>query len=1239
MRRTTVSQRAFVTVALAVLASLFLAVSAPAGVVTRHYEFAEPTIRQTDDGHRVDVEGAWSYGDPGSPVLPVFGAQVLLPPGERAVGIRVTPGERIVLGDGYAVRAGQPQYPLSHEGPVEHVPPDDAIYLSANPYPGRLNDEARTGLFRGHGIASFALHPVEYVPSDGTLFYYRSMDVEIFTESDADVAERAAEMVGGGASTERQLRRIVDNPVEIAAYDGLRKAKKLVKGGASRILDPALDYEYAIITTDAWDDSLAAFADFQTQQGHKAGIFLKSWITTNYSGADVQEQIRNFIIDAYTTWDIDYVLLVGDAMDADGIPHRGLYASTAYGTTDEDIASDLYYAALDGNWNTDGDGYWGEPGEDDLYPEVAVGRACVSSLADLANFISKTKLYQEQPVVSECDEALMVGELLWASSSTYGGTYKEEIRLGASTHGYTTAGFPGTMNVGTLYDLDGTWAQAELITLLESGTNIVNHLGHSNVTYAMRCYTSDIPSFDNNGVNHSLNFVYSQGCYCGAFDNRDDTGSYIGESFAEEFTTDDDGAVAVVMNARYGWGEHGSTNGSSQYFDRQFFDAIFAEEIYPLGEVNNDSKVDNVWSINYGANRWCYYQLNLFGDPAMHLWTAEPTAMVVDHPSGIIVGQPAMTVNVTDSGSGAIEGAQVTIWTDDYSVYDTDFTDASGDVVLQPNATSTGTLYVKVTAHDHLVYDGSVGIGAAAGPYLVYASHVVDDDQSGDSNGNGDGVATAGETIELVVTIENVGTAGATGVSATLSTASGYATITDDSEDYGNIPSEASATCSEDYDVVIDGGTPDGTTIPFDLTITSGRETWESSMNIQVAAPSVIFESMTADDSPGGGNGDGCVAPGETVTLTVSLENVGAAVVNNLSAELSALDPYVLINGGTGGIASLGSGSTGIVSPDFSITIKPECPVLHEITLELACSGDWGYSSSDQFTLRTSGESFADDVESGAGFWTHGSVTSGFGDQWHVETHRSHSTSHSWKFGGDSGADYANSSDGALVMPNVCLGANGQMTFWSWLSAEEESSSSAWDCCLVEISTDGGSNWSTLVPSGGYSHTKNSNPANPLPEGTPCWSGSHSWRQETFDLSSYEGMNVLVRFRFASDGYVTEEGWYIDDIQLTSDAGTTFVEDIPGPAAFRLHQNAPNPFNPVTVVSYDLPEPAHVRIQVFNIAGRLVRTLVDEHQESGYRTAVWDGTNDAGQKVASGVYLYRMTSGEHEFRRRMVLLK
>ena len=77
------------------------------------------------------------------------------------------------------------------------------------------------------------------------------------------------------------------------------------------------------------------------------------------------------------------------------------------------------------------------------------------------------------------------------------------------------------------------------------------------------------------------------------------------------------------MNARYGWGVKGSTNGPSQYFHRQFWDAVFGESIPEIGKANQDSKEDNLPFIWRSCMRWCYYQLNLFGDPTLAFYTSE----------------------------------------------------------------------------------------------------------------------------------------------------------------------------------------------------------------------------------------------------------------------------------------------------------------------------------------------------------------------------------------------------------------------------------------------------------------------------------------------------------------------------------------------------------------------------------------------------------------------------------------
>jgi hypothetical protein len=102
------------------------------------------------------------------------------------------------------------------------------------------------------------------------------------------------------------------------------------------------------------------------------------------------------------------------------------------------------------------------------------------------------------------------------------------------------------------------------------------------------------------------------------------------------------------------------------------------------------------------------------------------------------------------------------------------------------------------------------------------------------------------------------------------------------------------------------------------------------------------------------------------------------------------------------------------------------------------------------------------------------------------------------------------------------------------------------------------------------------------------------------------------------------------------------VQDVNGanlPQKFELGQNMPNPFNPNTVIQFAVPRPAEVRVEVFNVLGQKVKTLANEFSKAGYKRVEWDGTDDNGSSVASGVYLYRMTSGDFSETKKMLLLK
>jgi hypothetical protein len=108
----------------------------------------------------------------------------------------------------------------------------------------------------------------------------------------------------------------------------------------------------------------------------------------------------------------------------------------------------------------------------------------------------------------------------------------------------------------------------------------------------------------------------------------------------------------------------------------------------------------------------------------------------------------------------------------------------------------------------------------------------------------------------------------------------------------------------------------------------------------------------------------------------------------------------------------------------------------------------------------------------------------------------------------------------------------------------------------------------------------------------------------------------------------------------TGPGTTTGITDDIIPKAFALYQNLPNPFNPTTLIRYNVPEGGgHVTLRVYDVCGRLVKTLADGPQTAGEKRVLWHGRNEQGGQVATGVYFYRMTAPGFEMTRKMVLLQ
>jgi len=111
------------------------------------------------------------------------------------------------------------------------------------------------------------------------------------------------------------------------------------------------------------------------------------------------------------------------------------------------------------------------------------------------------------------------------------------------------------------------------------------------------------------------------------------------------------------------------------------------------------------------------------------------------------------------------------------------------------------------------------------------------------------------------------------------------------------------------------------------------------------------------------------------------------------------------------------------------------------------------------------------------------------------------------------------------------------------------------------------------------------------------------------------------------------------DSIFAPDSGIEDDELIQIPKAFALHQNYPNPFNSSTTIKYDLPENSKVILKIYNILGQKTKELVNGYQKAGFESIVWDGKNDSGRRVSSGIYFYKLKTGEFSKTLKLVLIK
>ncbi len=1137
------------------------------GEVTKTYHFSDYKIVNAGDYQLMNFEGCLNTGYTGEPSMPWFAVKLLLPPGEKAVSFVVNGTHEIAIPGNYLLYPQQSSRPLSEGGSGEFKI-DQLVYQSKSDYPENFYGTISTEYMNGHSIALLNICPLIYTPSSGEVSYYAEMTVKIKTES-TEKSANVLSMLSSTAGVQSRLGSFVQNPEMLFEYPDRDH-----KTG---------DYQLLIITPEAFQDEFEQLRDLYMYRGIISEVMTTEDIYSTMSGQDQQEQIRNFIIQEYQTNSIEYVLLGGDV---EHIPYRGFYCyvQSGSGYEDSNIPADLYYNALDGTWNDNGDNLWGEIGEDDLLPEIAIGRFSFSNQDELDAMLNKTISYQDSPILGEFRNPILAGEHLYSNPETWGADYLRLLVGLRDDNGYTTNGIPPDHDIDSLYELHQNWGTNTILARINEGRSFVHHVGHANSTYVMHLVNSDITNANFsqvNGINHNYTFLQSHGCICGAFDDSD--------CIMERMVAIDNFAVAVVGNSRYGWFNEGQTEGPAAHLHREMLDAMYEEKMGRIGMAFMESKIQTAPWVNApgqheeGALRWNFYDINILGDPTLQIWVDEPFVVDAVFTPPILVGATSFEVTVLTSNT-PVEGLSCTL-TKDGVLHGTQVSDVNGQasIMIDPLMTTTGTAELTISGYNCQTRTYNIAVSPAGGAFMIYHDHVIDDDAGGNSNNLPD----FSESIMMTINLENAGTADATSVSADITTLSEWVSITDATGNYGNVPAGSIAGTINDFAFDVDTYIPDQEVVEFTVDITDlTKGNWSDAFSIVLNAPVLEAGEMSIDDNAGG-NGDGFLDPGETATISIGVLNTGHAVGPDAEATLDILGSWVSLTGNNS--FQLGDLSPGVNAyATFEIEVDEDTPLGTNTMFAFAVTSA-AYSTSHDYY--TSIGILVEDWESGD--FTNFNWQFDGDVPWLITTINPYEGTYCAQSG-----DIADGQESELFLYIDVL-AEGDLTFYRKVSSEAE-----WDFLRFYIDN-------TMLGE---------------------WSGELNWEKVSFPIT--QGLHTF-HWVYEKDDYLSSGGdcAWIDFIVFPPvDIATGIGQHTQTTDGIELNLR-PNPAGSTLHIDYSLANSTDVNILIYDLLGHEVMQVLDQHlQQEGMHTQMIDISG-----IKAGIYLCRIQTSEGTLSKKLII--
>jgi hypothetical protein len=673
-----------------------------------------------------------------------------------------------------------------------------------------------------------------------------------------------------------------------------------------RDLDPEVMGSYLIVCENdnyLVNALLLPLMDWKNRKGHTVAL------ETFTPGAS-STAIKNIIQTAYDTWEIppEYVLLFGDVTGYYALP--GFQVGAAFQT-------DHPYSQLDG---------------EDILPDVAIGRIPADDDYEAVVMINKILYYEKMPYTTSDDwyhqSCLVAGSAYSGISTVFTNRWIKTRML---------------WNEYTRIDTFWYWMGGSSVN-----TTIVNAI-NDGVTYCNYRGWLGMEGFGHSSINNLINgrmlpFVTLITCNTGGFSGPE---SYV-EHFVREGTPmTPKGAIAGIGGITSS--QHTRYNNA---IDIGIYAGIFEEGLTQPGHALNRGKLEvynAYWLNDPGATTNWFNWYMLGGDPGLDLFTGPIQYMTCSIPDSLLWGENTLSLTVNETGVGPLQDAAVCLYKEG-ALHEVALTDAIGQVTLPLNAQSPGNVKVTITKQNFYPIVDSLNV-TQADVVVGYHDHAIDDDDSGTSSGDGDGIINPGETVEIPLVFKNFGsTITASGISVTAAESDEYATLDDGYETFPDLPPGAAGNSIDDFDLAIALNCPHGHSVRLDLITNSDQGSWDGILDLEVVSYDMTILSAYTSGS------DTLLSPGETANFILALNNEGGKDAASLIAAITSLDPSVTVNDDSAGFGTINAGTRGDCHADpFNLTAADEAPPGCPVNLVVTFVSSTGASQTDTITITLGG--------------------------------------------------------------------------------------------------------------------------------------------------------------------------------------------------------------------------------------------------------------------------------------------